>query len=84
LVSPFGGTPDAEYYIKQDIPEELKGFLGIMTVKELAELFVKQAREERTSNLVKGEVRKNFADLLDYKIPVEPLLVMLGEKGLLG
>jgi hypothetical protein len=83
LVSPFGGTPDAEYYIKQDIPEELKGFLGIMTVKELAELFVKQAREERKSNLVKGEVRKNFADLLDYKIPVEPLLVMLGEKSLL-
>lgn len=84
LVSPFGATPDAEYYIKQDIPEDLKGFLGVMTVKELAELLVKQAREERKSNLVKGEVRKNFADLLDYKIPVEPLLIMLSEKSLLG
>jgi hypothetical protein len=77
LVSPFGATPDADFYIKHDIPEELKGFIGVMTVKELANLFVKQAREERVSNLVKGEIKKNFVDLLEYKIPVEPLLVML-------
>ena len=77
LVSPFGATPRAEDAIRRDLPSEMKGFVGVMTVKEVAETLLKQAKAERKANLVKGEVRKAFSSILDYQIPVDPLLLML-------
>ena len=77
LVSPLGATPDAEAYIKDCLPNEMRGFFGVMTVKELANILVAQARNERKSNLMKGEVKQNFADILNYNIPTEPLIMMM-------
>lgn len=77
LVSPLGATPVARDYIKDELPNEMRGFIGVMTVKEVAELLVHQARTERKSNFEKGNVRKQFADILNYEIPEEPLLMMM-------
>ena len=77
LVAPFGATPRAEDAVRQDLPNEMKGFIGVMTVKEVAEILLKQAKAERKANLIKGEVRKAFSDILDYEIPVDPLLLMM-------
>jgi hypothetical protein len=78
LVSPFGATPLAESCIKDRLPHEMRGFFGVMTVKEVASFLVQQARDERKSNLVKGEVKKNFKEVLDYRIPTAPLEFLLG------
>jgi hypothetical protein len=77
LVSPLGATPVARDYIKDHLPNEMRGFIGVMTVKEVAELLVHQARTERKSNFEKGNVRKQFVDILNYEIPEEPLLMMM-------
>ncbi len=77
LVSPFGATPRAEDYIRRDLPSEMRGFLGVMTVKEVASLLVAKAKLERTKNLVKGDIKKQFADLLNYEIPMSPLLLLM-------
>lgn len=77
LVAPFGATPRAEDYIRRDLPEEMKGFVGVMTVKEVANLLLKQAKAERKANLVKGEIKRNFGELLNYEIPASPLLLMM-------
>ncbi len=77
FVAPFGATPDAEAYIKEKWSEEkTKGYIGALTVKELAELLYNQARSCKKSNFVKGEIRKDFADLLTYKMP-DPLLLLM-------
>jgi hypothetical protein len=77
LVSPLGATPVVRDYIKDHLPNEMRGFIGVMTVKEVAELLVTQARSERNSNFEKGNVKKQFADILNYEIPTEPLLMMM-------
>lgn len=77
LVSPLGATPVARDHIKDNLPSEMRGFIGVMTVKDVAELLVTQARSERNSNFEKGNVRKQFADILNYEIPTEPLLMMM-------
>lgn len=78
LVSPFGATPLTEAYIKDRLPNEMRGFFGVLTVKELAEFLLKQARDERKSNLVKGEVKGNFSEILSYHIPDAPLKLLMG------
>jgi hypothetical protein len=78
LVSPFGATPLAEACIRDRLPHEMRGFFGVMTVKDVAKFLTQQARDERKSNLVKGEVKKNFAQILDYHIPTAPLELLLG------
>jgi|GEM_PF-6173782 len=78
FVAPFGATPDAEIYLKQDWPaEKERGFVGVLTVKELSELLIKQARNCKKSNLVKGEIKKDFKELFNYRMAA-PLLVMAG------
>jgi hypothetical protein len=78
FVAPFGATPDAEIYLKQDWPaEKERGFVGALTVKELSELLVNQARSCKKSNLMKGEIKRDFKELFDYHMP-DPLLVMAG------
>jgi hypothetical protein len=78
LVSPFGATPLTEAYIRDRLPNEMRGFFGVLTVKELADFLVKQAKDERQNNLFKGEAKKNFKELLDYSIPTAPLELLLG------
>ncbi len=81
FVAPFGATPDAEIYIKQKWSEEkTKGYVGALTVKELAQLLFTQARACKKSNFVKGEIRKDFADLLTYQMP-DPLLLLMNFPG---
>lgn len=78
FVAPFGATPDAEIYLKQDWPaEKERGFIGVLTVEELSELLIKQARNCKKSNLVKGQIKRDFKELFDYHMP-DPLLVMAG------
>lgn len=77
LVSPLGATPVARDYIKDHLPNEMRGFVGVMTVQDVAELLVYQAKTERKSNFEKGNVRKQFSDILNYEIPKEPLLMMM-------
>jgi hypothetical protein len=78
FVAPFGATPDAEIYLQQDWPaEKERGFVGVLTVKELAELLINQGRSCKRSNLVKGEIYRDFKKLFDYQMP-DPLLVMMG------
>jgi hypothetical protein len=77
LVSPLGATPVARDFIKDHLPSEMRGFIGVMTVKDVAELLVHQAKTERKSNFEKGNVRKQFADILNYEIPEEPLLMLM-------
>jgi hypothetical protein len=76
FVAPFGATPDAEIYLRQEWPaENERGFVGILTVKELSELLVNQARKSKRSNLIKGEIKRDFKKLFDYHMP-DPLLIM--------
>jgi hypothetical protein len=77
LIAPFGCTPKAENYLRRDLPEEVRGFVGVMTVKEVAETLLKQAKSERNSNLIKGEAKKDCKAILNYKIPENPLMMML-------
>lgn len=77
LAAPFGATPRAEASIRQDLPQEMKGFVGVMTIKEVAETLLSQAKSERKTNLVKGEIKRNFRDILEYDIPSSPLLLMM-------
>lgn len=77
LISPFGATPRAEDAIRRDLPSEMKGFVGVMTVKEVAETLLKQAKAERKANLIKGGMRKDFSKVLEYEIPEDPLLLMM-------
>lgn len=79
LISPFGATPRAYDAIRRDLPSEMKGFVGVMTVKEVGEALLKQAKAERKASLVKGEIRKAFSDILEYEIP-DPLLLMMNFK----
>jgi hypothetical protein len=77
FVAPFGAAPDAEIYLRQEWPaEQERGFVGILTVKELSELLINQARKCKKSNLVKGEIKRDFKELFDYHMP-DPLLVMV-------
>lgn len=78
LVAPFGATPDAQVYIQNHLPQELKGFVGVITVKELAEFLRDQAWQERTRGLVKGEINTQFEEILKYKIPDDPLSILMG------
>jgi hypothetical protein len=77
LVAPFGATPRAENYIRRDLTEEMKGFVGVMTVKEVANLLLDQAKTERAKNLMNGKIKQEFGEILNYKIPSDPLLLML-------
>lgn len=78
LVAPFGATPDVEMYVKTYLHPEIRGFIGIITVKELAEFLRKQAWDERSRGLVKGGISDLFKEILKYEIPTAPLSLLMG------
>lgn len=77
LIAPFGATPAAQDAILKDLPTDMRGFFGVMTVKELAQILRDQAWSERKHGILKGEINTNFKDILEYEIPVSPLLIMM-------
>lgn len=68
FVSPFGLTPDAKEYIEKHLPSDIRGFVGAMTVKEIAYILMEQARRERKTGLISGQIAKQFSEILNYPI----------------
>ena len=78
FISPFGVSPDAEFYINNEwFPEEERGYIGALTVKELSYLLIEQAKKTKSNNLAKGQIKRDFKELFDYQYPL-PILVLLG------
>jgi hypothetical protein len=69
FVSPLGATPDAKDYIENRLPQEIKNFVGAMTVKEVAVALQDQAFRERGHNIIKGQIAREFNHLTEYEIP---------------
>lgn len=74
FVSPFGATSDAEDYIKRYLPVEYQGYVGVLTVKELADMLHEQAQNKRTLGTAKGEITKEFSKLRTYRFPDPPAM----------
>ena len=72
LVSPFGANPEAKKHIESTIPDDVKGSIGVMTVKQVAHLLRDQAWRERDHGPTKGRINTEFSDILDYDIPEDP------------
>ena len=72
LVSPFGANPEAKKHIESTLPEDVKGSIGVMTVKQVAHLLRDQAWRERDHGPTKGRINTEFSDILDYDIPEDP------------
>ncbi len=72
FVSPFGATSYAEDYINRYLVDGYKGYVGVLTVKELADILYDQAWNARTLGTAKGEVTKEFSRLRTYEFPVRP------------
>lgn len=72
LVSPFGANPEAKKHIEATIPDDIKGSMGAMTVKQVAHLLRDQAWRERDHGPTKGQINAEFKDVLDYHIPEDP------------
>ena len=72
FVSPFGATSYAVDYINRYLVDEYKGYVGVLTVKELADILYDQAWNARNLGTAKGEVTKEFSKLRTYEFP-EPL-----------
>ena len=74
FVSPFGATSYASDYINRYLPIEQKGYIGVLTVKELADILYDQAWSKRTLGTAKGEVTREFAELRKYEFPEPPAI----------
>lgn len=72
FVAPFGATSYAEDYIDRYLVDGYKGYVGVLTVKELADILYDQAWNARTLGTAKGEVTKEFSRLRTYEFPVRP------------
>lgn len=89
FVSPFGATPDAVNFVEAALPDEIKGRIGILTVKELYNFYYNQAIQTRQGNKIKPELNRKFKDFSAYKVPnskfdfftdsVEPIQLSLFE-----
>jgi hypothetical protein len=75
FVAPFGATSYAEDYIKRRLLSENRGYVGVLTVKDLAQFLYNQAISSRKLGTVKGEINKEFAQLLNYQFPTPPVMV---------
>ena len=62
----------AEDYIYRYVPESYRGYVGVLTVKELADALYTQAWEARQLGTAKGEITKEFKELTDYDFPDPP------------
>jgi hypothetical protein len=76
FVTPFGATSFAEAYIKERLPVEYDGYVGVLTVKQLANFLYCQALSSRKLGSVKGDLKQDFDLLLNYKFPEPPPLVV--------
>lgn len=75
FVSPFGATPSAVSFIRQELRADSQGYMGVILVKDLASFLLAQASQTRNSNLLIGEINKKFSKLVGYEIPVVELAI---------
>lgn len=71
LVAPLGATPEANLFIQEKLPEGengCSGFVGVLTVKELADFYASRAIQSRGQSFMKGKIAKRFKPLREYKI----------------
>jgi len=66
LVSPYGVTQYAAGCIKES--DELRGSVGVITVKQLAKFLFEKAAENKKDNIRLGKLRSRFKHLMDYKL----------------
>ena len=74
FVSPFGATSYAQDYINRYLVNEYKGYVGVLMVKELADILYDQAWSTRSLGTAKGEVTKEFSNLRTYEFPEPPAI----------
>ncbi len=72
FVSPFGATSYAQDYINRYLVNEYKGYVGVLTVKDLADILYDQAWSARNLGTAKGEVTREFSKLRTYEFPEPP------------
>ena len=72
FVAPFGVDSYAEDYIRNRLPVEHQGNVGVCTVKELASFLYTQADSARKLNTVRGELKREFKDMVAYEFPDPP------------
>jgi hypothetical protein len=72
FVSPFGATSYAADYINRYLVNDYKGYVGVLTLKELADILYDQAWNARNLGTAKGEVTKEFSKLRTYDFPDPP------------
>lgn len=65
FVSPYGVTSYAAACIKER--EELRGCVGVITVKQLAEFLCEKAFETKRDNIRGGRLKSKFKHLMEYK-----------------
>jgi len=75
FVSPFGATPPAVSFIRQELRADSQGYIGVILVKDLASFLLAQASQTRNGNLLIGEINKKFSKLVGYEIPVVELAI---------
>lgn len=71
LVSPLGATTEANLFIQEKLPDGkngCSGFVGVLTVKQLAEFYCAKAISSRSQSFMKGKIAKKFKPLTEYKI----------------
>ena len=72
FVAPFGANSYAEDYIRRYLADDYKGWVGVLTVKELADILYHQAWNSRNLGTAKGEITREFSKLKDYDFPEPP------------
>lgn len=82
-VSPLGATSEAMAMIEDRLPSGengCEGYVGVLTVKELAQFYAAQVESTRTTALGRGRFSKDFKRLLDYEIRTNPLQALTDNK----
>lgn len=74
FVAPFGATSYAQDYINRHLVSDYKGCVGVLMVKELADILYNQAYNLRNLGTARGEVTKEFSRLRSYDFPEPPAL----------
>jgi hypothetical protein len=72
FVAPFGATSYAEDYIRKHLVSEYRGYVGVLTVKDLADFLCIQALSTRKLGIVKGELTSEFKKMSTYSFPEPP------------
>jgi hypothetical protein len=78
FVAPFGGTPNAFEYIRKELPEELRGFVNILSVKQVAQFLYNRICLSTQNKMKRAQIKGRFKNLFNYEVPSTlPLLAML-------